>query len=282
MSSFLALIPLVSLVLLQAPVPRNSDIENIGHRDINRGSLSISRDREIELGRQTRIDLERNVKLYQQPEVTAYVNSIVQLLAANSDATIPIVSGIIDSDEIDTIALPGGTVYVTTGLIRSADNEAELAAALAHPIAHVAARHAAEMAMKMELINQASVPLLSGRPNMHFTQFARKNVTEADFLGLQYLYKAGWDPEAAIAFLVKMQARAATAGDPSSPLPEDEIQGRYLGNIKLAAASRFETHPPISMRLDNLRHQRDTLPARADNRLNTDAFNRAKSIVSSN
>jgi len=200
------------------------------------------------------------------------------LLAANSDATLPIVSGIIDSDEIDTIALPGGTVYVTTGLIRTADNEAELAAALAHAIAHVAARHAAEMAMKMELINRGSVPLAP----KGFNQFARKNVIEADFLGLQYLYKAGWDPEAAIAFLVKMQASAATAGDPSSPLPEEGTQGRYLGNIKSAVASRFETHPPISMRIDNLRHQRDTLPARTDNRLNTDAFNRAKSIVSSN
>lgn len=281
MTSFLALIPLISL-LLQTPMQRNSDIENIGHRDINRGSLSISREREIELGRQIRIDLERNVKLYQQPEVTAYVNSVVQLLAANSDATIPIASGIIDSDEIDTIALPGGTVYVTTGLIRTADNEAELAVALAHAIAHVAARHTAEIAMKMELINQDSVPLLSGRPNTQFNQFARKNVIEADFLGLQYLYKAGWDPEAAIAFLMKMQARAATAGDPSSPLPEEATQGRYLGNIKQAGASRFEKHPPISMRIDNLRHQRETLPARADNRLNTDAFNRAKSIVSSN
>jgi beta-barrel assembly-enhancing protease len=218
-------------LVLQSPVEkRNSDIQNIGHRNINKGSLAISQDREFELGRQLRVALEQKVQLFQQPEVATYIDSIVQLLAVNSDATIPVVSSVIESDEIDSIGLPGGSVYVTTGLIRAADNEAELAAALAHAIAHVAARHYAEMVMKAELLNQSSIPLLAGKTSdsslsetvlaampAQLLAFTRKNVTEADLLSLQYLYKAGWDPDAAIRFLQKMQMRAGSkAAVPSS------------------------------------------------------------------
>jgi beta-barrel assembly-enhancing protease len=293
MSGYLVLIALMSLVL-QSPVEeRNSDFQNIGHRNINKGSVAISRDREFELGQQLRAGLEQKVKLFQQPEVLTYINSIVQLLGVNSDATIPIASGIIESDEIDSIGLPGGTVYVTTGLIRAADNEAELAAAVAHAIAHIAARHTAEMVMKAELLDHASIPLLAGKTSdsppsqtavrampAQLRAFARKNVAEADFLSLQYLYRAGWDPDAAIRFLQKMQTRQGTKAAAASPLPAEASGARYIGNPSGTVDQMLQAEPPIDARIERLRRQRENLPARVGDRVNTVDFDRAKMIVS--
>ncbi len=254
MSGYLILTALA--LVLQSPVKeRNSDIQNIGHRNINKGNVAITQARELELGAQLRAGLEQKVKSFQQPEVLNYINSIVQLLAVNSDATIPIVSNVIESDEIDSMGLPGGTVYVTTGLIRAADNEAELAAALAHAIAHIAARHVAEMVMKAELLNQAYPPLLAGQASdsplsqtavtampAQLLAFARKNEMEADFLSLQYLYRAGWDPDAAIRFLQKMETRAGFLTAAASRLPAEatgsEIHRQRWWNRSSDAPSR--------------------------------------------
>jgi predicted Zn-dependent protease len=292
-SGYHVLIALMSFVLQSPAEERNSDIQNIGHRNINKGTLAISRDREFELGQQLRAGLEQKVQFFQQAEVATYINSIVQLLAVNSDVNIPIVSRIIESDEIDSIGLSGGSVYVTTGLIRAADNEAELAAAVAHAIAHIAARHAAEMVMKAELLDHASIPLLVGKTSdsplsqtgvtvipTQLLAFARKNEMEADFLSLQYLYRAGWDADAAIRFLEKMQTRPATHATPASRLPPEAIGARYFGNLSGTGDQMLQAEPPINSRISRLRRQRETLPARAGDRVNTVDFDRAKMIVS--
>ena len=292
MSGYLILTALA--LVLQSPVKeRNSDIQDIGHRNINKGSVAITQARELELGRQLRAGLEQKVKSFEQPEVLKYINSIVQLLAVNSDATIPIVSNVIESDEIDSIGLPGGTVYVTTGLIRAADNEAELAAALAHAIAHIAARHAAEMVMKAELLNQTSAPLLASQTSdsplsqtavtatpTQLLAFARKNEMEADFLSLQYLYRAGWDPDAAIRFLQKMEMRAVFLTPAASRLPAEATGSRYIGNAGGTGVQMLQAEPPIGARVEALRRQRETFPARPENRVNTVEFDQAKMIVS--
>jgi predicted Zn-dependent protease len=271
-------------MLVQATGPqRNADLERIGQRDINRGNINfISPDREVELGRALRSELERTANVLVQPEVSAYVDSLVQLLRANSDATRPIVSAVIDSDEPDVFALPGGALYVTTGLIRAAGSEAELAAALAHAVAHVAARHATEMMSRQELVRQAGIPLVGQPPNApllqaattlvpaNMAQFTRKNVLEADFLGLQYLFKAGYDADAAIRLLEKVQAGSAPA---SATLPATTAIDRYIG---YPAA---QTHPDPASRIDALRADRAKLPARAENRVTTPQFERIKALV---
>src|SRR5215813_4868768 len=140
---------------------KNSDIENIGNRNINKGSINfISLDREIAMGRQLAAEIERQVKLNEDPTINEYVNRVGQNLVRNSDAKVPFTIKVVESDEINAFALPGGFFYVNTGLILAADDESELAGVMAHEIAHVAARHATEQLSKVELINFASIPLI--------------------------------------------------------------------------------------------------------------------------
>src|SRR5262249_10384124 len=181
---------------------KNSDVDNIGNRNINKGSINfISLDKEIAMGRQLAAEIERQVKLIDDPTINEYVNSVGQNLVRNSDAKVPFTIKVVESDEINAFALPGGFFYVNSGLILAADDESELAGVMAHEIAHVAARHGTEQASKAELINFASIPLIfmGGVGGfalrqaagflipMQFLQFSRKDESEADYLGLQYL-----------------------------------------------------------------------------------------------
>ena len=229
------------------PKKKNDDIENIGNRDINKGGfhpMTMSLENEIALGRQLSRELEQSVVLVQDPTITEYVNRVGQNIVKNSDSKIPFTIKVIDSDEINAMSLPGGFFYVNTGLILAADEEAELAAVMAHEIAHVTARHAAEQQGRASFINILSLPasIFTGGivgmainqaaaiaiPTMFF-KFDRGAEEEADWLGLQYMYKAGYDPGASVSFFEKLQARESA---------------------RKRMSSLFSTHPPTEKRVE--------------------------------
>ena len=224
---------------------KNSDVENIGNRNINKGSINfISLEKEIQMGRQLAAEIERQVKLVEDPTINEYVNRVGQNLVRNSDAKVPFTIKVVESDEINAFALPGGFFYVNSGLILAADDESELAAVMAHEIAHVAARHGTENASKAQMVNIASLPLifLGGVGGfalrqaagflipMQFLQFSRKAEAEADYLGVEYLYKTGYDPGAAVSFFEKLQAR----------------ESARPGSV----SRMFSTHPPTGDRIE--------------------------------
>src|SRR5688572_26455800 len=201
---------LLLVALLGAPVysqekkeeaadKKNSDVDNIGNRNINKGSINFtSLEKEIALGRQLSAEIERQVKLVEDPTILEYINRVGQNLVRNSDAKVPFTIKVVESEEINAFALPGGFFYVNSGLILAADDEAELAGVMAHEIAHVAARHGTENAAKAQIVNIATIPLIFlGGPAgfgirqaagflipLQFLQFSRKHESEADFLGL--------------------------------------------------------------------------------------------------
>ena len=237
---------LVALVLLvgtiDAQAQKHSDIENIGKRDINKGSWNIySLEREIELGHRLAGDVEHTSRLLADREVNTYIRTLTERLVRNSDAHVPFTLKVIDSDEINAFALPGGHLYVNTGLILEARSEAELAGILAHEIAHVTARHAVEQATKARIFSWLTLPLIFlGGPvgyaiqqamgiavPLAFLKFSRNAEREADFLGLQYTYKAGYDPVAMIDFLERLkqkEKKRIAAIFSSHPMSKDRIQ----------------------------------------------------------
>ena len=200
------------------------DISAIGNRNVGCGEGVgnwYSIEKQVQMGKQFAAQVESSVKLINDPTVTEYVNRIGQNLVRNSDAKVPFTIKVIDSDEVNAFALPGGFFYVNSGLVLAADNEAELAGVMAHEIAHVAACHAAREQTRGQLVNLASIPLIfvggglgygvysaaSVALPMTFLRFSRNFETEADYLGLEYLYKSGYDPQSFIAFFEKLKAQ---------------------------------------------------------------------------
>jgi len=223
------------------------DVEAIGNRDIGKRGLGnwYTLEREIRMGKEYAQMIEQSAKLVQDPVVNEYVNRIGQNLVRNSDAKVPFTIKVIDSDEINAFALPGGFFYVNSGLILAADEEAELAGVMAHEIAHVAARHGTRQMTRGQWANFASLPLIFigggigyaarsvaqiGLP-LTFMSFSRGFETEADYLGTQYMYATGYDPQAAITFFEKIQAKekkkpgTLAKAFSSHPQTPDRIQG---------------------------------------------------------
>ncbi len=200
------------------------DVADIGNRKVGKGGKLgnwYSLEKEIAMGKAYAAQVEQTAKMVQDPVVTEYVNRIGQNLVRNSDARVPFTIKVIDSDEVNAFALPGGFFYVNSGLILAADEEAELAGVMAHEIAHVAARHGTRQMTRFNWANLATIPLIFvgggigyaaqgivsiGLP-MAFMKFSRGFEAEADYLGLQYMYAAGYDPQAFIAFFEKIQAK---------------------------------------------------------------------------
>ena len=201
------------------------DVADIGNRKVGKGGRLgnwYSLEKEIAMGKQYAAQVEQTAKMVQDPVVTEYVNRIGQNLVRNSDARVPFTIKVIDSDEVNAFALPGGFFYVNSGLILAADEEAELAGVMAHEIAHVAARHGTRQMTRLNWANIATIPLIFvgwgtgamaaeslvsiGLP-LAFMKFSRGFEAEADYLGLQYMYAAGYDPQAFIAFFEKIQAK---------------------------------------------------------------------------
>src|SRR5208282_1165339 len=202
------------------------DVDAIGNRNVGGRGIGdwYSLETEIRMGKQYAMQVENSVKLVQDPVVNEYVNRIGQNLVRNSDAKVPFTIKVIDSDEVNAFALPGGFFYVNSGLILAADEEAELAGVMAHEISHVAARHGMRQMTRANIAQLATIPLIFvgggigygiyeaaglGLP-LTFMKFQRNFEAEADYLGLQYMYKAGYDPQAFISFFEKIKAQEKT------------------------------------------------------------------------
>ena len=249
------------------------DVNAVGNRGVGKGINLYSLEREIALGKGAAMEVEKSSKLITDPVVTEYVNRIGQNLVRNSDAKVPFTIKVIDSDEVNAFALPGGFFYVNTGLILQADEEAELAGVMGHEIAHVAARHGTRNATKGELAQFATIPLILLGPGgwagyglyeglnlaipLGFLKFSRDNEREADYLGLQYMYKAGYDPNAFVSFFEKLEAQ----------------ERRHPGSIPKV----FSTHPPTPDRVQKAQEEIATiLPARDEYIVTTSEFDIVK------
>lgn len=246
------------------------DVDAIGNRKIG-GMDWYSIEKEIRIGKEYAMQIEQSMKMVKDPVVNEYINRIGQNLVRNSDAKVPFTIKVVDSDEVNAFALPGGFFYVNTGLILAADEEAELAGVMAHEIAHVAARHATRGATRAELANFLSIPLIFvgggigyaarevagiGLP-MTFLKFSRGFEAEADYLGLQYMYKAGYDPNAFVAFFEKLQAQ----------------EKKKPGTL----AKAFATHPQTPDRIQKSQEEiAKILPARDQYIVTTSEFDQVK------
>ena len=207
------------------PLSTDEDPAMIGKRKINGGFISWMSgglEKEVALGRYLAAEVDREAKFVDDPIITEYVNRVGQNIVLHSDAKVPFTIKVIDSDEVNAFALPGGFFYVNKGLILAADNEAELAGVMAHEIAHVAARHAVENQAKATLAEYGMLAgsiVFGGIPGMiinnvgplaailGFMKFSRSAETEADKLGVQYLYAAGYDPNALATMFEKLAAK---------------------------------------------------------------------------
>ncbi|HUZ95788.1 MAG TPA: M48 family metalloprotease, partial [Edaphobacter sp.] len=200
------------------------DISAVGDRNIGGRGMGnwYSTDWEIRNGKQYSMEIEKSAHMVTDPVINEYVNRIGQNIVKNSDCKVPFTIKVIDSDEINAMALPGGFFYVNSGLILAADEEAELAGVMAHETAHVCAHHAAREMTRMNYMQIGSVPLMIISEGswtgygiyeasqlaipVTFLQFSRNFEAEADWLGLEYMYKAGYDPQAFIQFFEKLDA----------------------------------------------------------------------------
>ncbi|MFB3777700.1 MAG: M48 family metallopeptidase [Bryobacteraceae bacterium] len=221
---------LVALSLFLAPTTafsskdKRKDPSQIGNRDVAKGVNLYSLEKEIELGRQLAQQIEKESRIVDDPVVSEYVNRIAQNIARNSDVKVPVTARVIDDDQVNAFALPGGYLFVNTGLVRRAGSEAELAGVIAHELAHVAARHGTRQASRGQVASWLTLPLIFmggwagygvqqaanlGIP-LTFLRFSRDFEREADMLGIQYLYAAGYDPTAYIDFFERIQALEKT------------------------------------------------------------------------
>ena len=204
---------------------KKDDPSRIGDRDVGKCLNFYSVDKEMAWGKQLADEVARESKIDDDPILSEYINRVGQNLVRNSDAKTPFTFRVIDGDEMNAFALPGGYVFVYTGLIKLASDEDELAGALAHEIAHVAARHMTCRASKAQVASVASIipgiflggwgglaarEAASAAIPMTFLSFSRHDESEADFLGVQYMYAAGYDPTGAVSILEKLEAMQKT------------------------------------------------------------------------
>jgi predicted Zn-dependent protease len=269
-SALAVLIP--AAILCANDANKKNDPSEIGNRKVAGGPNFYSIERELALGRQLSLEVERQAKLFDDPIVSEYVNRVVQNLARHSDVTFPVSIKIVESDQPNAFTLPGGHMFIDTGLIRLTESEAELAATLAHELGHVAARHATRQATQSTIANIATIPLsILGGPAgmlarnaasiampMSFLKFSRVFETEADDLGLQYMYEAGYDPSGSVDIFERLES----------------LERKKPGTI----AQLFNTHPMTSDRIQkaqkNIQLQ---LPARDEYVINTSEYENMRS-----
>jgi len=253
---------------------KEKDPDQIGNRDVGKGVNFYSIEKEIALGKQMAQEVERQAKIVDDPIIAEYVNRVGQNLVRNSDAKVPFTIKVVDSEEINAFALPGGFFFVNTGVLLNADNEAEMAGVMAHEIAHVAARHGTRQATRGDIVNYGSIPLifLGGWTGyairqgmglaipMGFLKFNRGFESEADMLGLEYMYKAGYDPQCFVDFFEKIES----------------LEKRKPGTM----SKIFSDHPPTGDRIEKSQEviQR-YLKAKPEYVVSTSEFNDVKTRV---
>jgi beta-barrel assembly-enhancing protease len=252
-----------------------NDVEAVGTRNIGGRGMGnwYSTNWEIGTGKQYSMEIEKSAHMITDPVVAEYVNRVGQNIVKNSDCKVPFTIKVIDSDEINAMALPGGFFYVNSGLILAADEEAELAGVMAHETAHVCAHHAAREMTRMNYIQIGQIPLIIFTQGswtgygiyeasqlaipISFLQFSRQFEAEADWLGLQYMYKSGYDPQAFIQFFEKI----------------DALEKHKPGTL----AKVFADHPQTP---DRIAHSEDEIatimPARPDYVVTTSEFDDIK------
>jgi predicted Zn-dependent protease len=247
---------------------KKNDPEEIGNRDVGKGVNFYSLEKEIALGKQLAQEVERQAKIIDDPVIAEYVSRVGQNLVRNSDAKVPFTIKVLDSEEVNAFALPGGFFFVNSGLILKAESESELAGVMAHEIAHVAARHGTKQATRGEIVNLASIPLIfmGGWTGyairqgaglaipMGFLNFSRGFEREADYLGLQYLYKTGYDPTSFVDFFEKIQS----------------MEKKKPGTVSKV----FSTHPMTDDRIKSAQDEiQKILVAKPEYVVNTSEFN---------
>jgi len=267
----------------EAPLPQKddpkvkagseADVNSIGNRGVGKGVNFYSLEAEIAMGKSYAQEVERSAKMIDDPVVTEYVNRVGQNLVRNSDAKVPFTIKVIDTDVVNAMALPGGFFYVNSGLILRADSEAELAGVMSHEIAHVAARHGTRNQTKGEIAQLATIPLIMLGPGgwagyglyeglnfavpMSFLKFNRDAEREADYLGLQYMYKTGYDPNAFVTFFEKIEA-------------DEKHQPGTIPKL-------FSTHPPTPDRVVSIQKEiENVLPSRDQYIVTTSEFDSVK------
>ena len=271
-SSLIAVLLSVALPLFAAdskkPTDKKKDPEEIGDRNVSgRFNNFYSIEKELALGKQLSIEVRRQARVIEDPIVAEYINRLGQTLARNSDVTFPVSFTLVESDEINAFTLPGGYVFINTGMFKLSDNEAELASVLAHELGHAAARHATRQATQRELMAAATIPLalfgggvgLLARPAaavagpMAFFHFSREFETEADLLGVQYLWKSGYDPNASVDMFERVES----------------TERRQPGSV----SKLFRTHPLTADRIEQTQKNIDgLLPSRENYVLNTSEY----------
>lgn len=250
------------------------DLTRIGDRNVGGGLDFYSLDREIAMGRELAQQIEASSRVVRDPAINEYINRIGQSLVANSDARVPFEIKVLEDDEVNAFALPGGFFFVNTGLIEAADNEAGLAGVMAHEIAHVAARHATKNATRNQIMNMASIPLMMfGGPAvfavrevmgfavpMGVLKFSRDAEREADLLGIEYDYETGYDPQEFVRLFEKFKS---------------EEKGKHSFISKA-----FSTHPMTEDRIKRAQEEiQDHLPPRPDYVVDTSEFQQIKARV---
>ncbi|HEX3438665.1 MAG TPA: M48 family metallopeptidase [Pseudacidobacterium sp.] len=251
------------------------DVNAVGTRNIGGRGIGnwYSTEGEIKMGKQYADEIEKSTKLINDPVVTEYINRIGQNIVKNSDCKVPFTIKVIDTDEINAMALPGGFFYVNSGLVLAADEEAELAGVMAHETAHVCAHHAAREMTRMNYAQLGTIPLImmtgyswtgygiyeavSFAIPMTFLMFSREFESQADYLGLQYMYRAGYDPQAFVTFFEKIQNLEKTKPG--------------------AVAKAFSNHPQTPDRIQHTQEEiAKILPARDQYLVTTSEFDDVK------
>jgi predicted Zn-dependent protease len=250
------------------------DVNAVGNRDIGARGMGnwYSVESEIKMGKGYSMEIEKSIKFITDPVITEYVNRIGQNIVKNSDCKVPFTIKVIDSDEVNAMALPGGFFYVNSGLILAADEEAELAGVMAHETAHVCAHHAAREQTRANYAQIASTAAMIAIPGwigygiyeasglaipLTFLQFSREFEAQADYLGVQYMYRAGYDPQAFVTFFEKIQ----------------NLEKRKPGMV----AKAFSSHPQTPDRIEHSQEEiAKILPPRDEYVVTTSEFDDVK------